>query len=190
MAFITFGNAKLPSTTMIFNMGSAKDCPSRKLGLCKVAGICYARKAEIMYPNVLPSRDSQAIDWSNTAQVIYKRMKVILNRKRNKINLFRFNESGDFYSQQCITKLNYIAERLLAEFGITTYGYTARKDLDFSNASFLVKGSGHDSGNNGKTIVIRTIDDLPCDYSACIGDCKVCSMCSQHDSKNIAFVKH
>ena len=175
---------------MIFNMGSAKDCPSRKLGLCKVAGICYARKAEIMYPNVLPSRDSQAIDWQGTGKTIYKRMRAILKRKRIKVDLFRFNESGDFYSQECIDKLNYIAEKLLSEFGITTYGYTARKDLDFSNASFLVKGSGHDSGNNGKAIVINDMTELPENFSVCIGDCKICNMCSKADRKNIAFVKH
>ena len=44
------GNLKIPSSTAIFNMGSATDCPSLKLGLCKAyfngKHICYAKKAE------------------------------------------------------------------------------------------------------------------------------------------------
>lgn len=44
------GNMKIPRTTAIFNMSSATDCPSRKLGLCKAVvdgkHICYAIRSE------------------------------------------------------------------------------------------------------------------------------------------------
>lgn len=192
-----FGNTKLPKTTLIFNMGSSKDCPSRKLGLCDIASNCYARKPERIYPQVLPYRNNQATYWtSTTAEKICEDMTNIINskRKNNKPTLFRFNESGDFYTQSCITKLSTIAEYLLQEHNIVTYGYTARRDLDFSNASFLVKGSNNDAGNNGKTIVINTIEDLPTNtttnFQVCPGDCKACDMCSNPNKTNIAFIKH
>jgi hypothetical protein len=54
------GNRKIPKSTAIFNMSSALNCPSKKLGLCKAASQgakCYARKAEILYPQVLPYRE-------------------------------------------------------------------------------------------------------------------------------------
>ena len=46
----TFGNLKLPKTTMIFNMGEAINCPSRHICVaCNTPGLmCYAEKAERM----------------------------------------------------------------------------------------------------------------------------------------------
>ena len=61
------GNHKIPKTTAIFNMGSAKDCPSAELGLCKAVvdgkSFCYAKKAEYLYPAVLPYRRRQEEFW-------------------------------------------------------------------------------------------------------------------------------
>jgi hypothetical protein len=68
---ITSGNKKIPSTTAIFNMGSATDCPSRKLGFCQAINkngknICYARKSEYEYhPTVLPYRRRQEKYWKS-----------------------------------------------------------------------------------------------------------------------------
>ena len=45
-------------------------------------------------------------------------------------------------------------------FNIITYGYTARKDLDFSNVNFIIKGSNF-SLPNGKTIVIDHNEPMP-----------------------------
>ena len=61
---IQFGNTKLPKSTMIFNMGTAAKCPSKELGLCSVAGCCYAGKAETQYPKHVPAyRERQATYW-------------------------------------------------------------------------------------------------------------------------------
>ena len=53
---VTWGNHKLGSDTLIFNMGPAKTCPSKTLGLCpiynstlSVRARCYAEAAEIQY---------------------------------------------------------------------------------------------------------------------------------------------
>lgn len=188
---IKFGNAKLPKTTIIFNMGSSKECSARLLGLCSCAAVCYARKPEIIYPAVYPYRVRQEEKWLSTdAETICQELGQAISKKRVKPTLFRFNESGDFHSQNCITKLSIVAEYLLKEFSIKTYGYTARKDLDFSNASFMVKGSDNDSGNHGKTIVIATKNDLPENFLVCPGSCFTCKLCSSKKAHNIAFIKH
>ena len=46
------GNSKIGNDTMILNMGSAMNCPSKKLGLCKLGSKCYALKAEKLYKPV------------------------------------------------------------------------------------------------------------------------------------------
>jgi len=104
------------------------------------------------------------------------------------IQYFRFNESGDFFSQSCVSKLNRIADYLKSTWNIETYGYTARRDLNFSKATFKVKGSGHDNGNNGKTIVVMTDKDIPKGFVKCPGSCGQCTLCQT--PKNIAFVVH
>lgn len=60
------GNLKIGKDTLIFNMGSAEDCPSLKNGYCKVGHRCYALKDEKIYPDCKPYRDRQATYWLNT----------------------------------------------------------------------------------------------------------------------------
>ena len=64
---IATGNKKLPTTTAIFNMGSATDCPSLKKGLCTAVTekkvTCYALRPENFRPLVLPYRRRQEKYW-------------------------------------------------------------------------------------------------------------------------------
>ena len=183
-----FGNRKLPKTTMIFNMTSAGDCPSKAMGLCKQHKICYARKAERLYPQVLPYRRRQAKYWdTHTAEKISTDILNKLKRKKNNVDKFRYNEAGDFRTRADIEKLHHIA-KTLKKHGIITYGYTARTDLDFRGVSFVVLGSGF-KAKNGQTTVINKNEDIPKHYIECPGSCKQCSLCATKKS-NIAFRKH
>lgn len=195
---LKFGNHKLGDDTAIFNMGTATDCPSRKRGLCEVSnqGIkCYALKAEQQYPKTVPAaRERQKEYWQthSASEITTDFLRKIVRRRKETLYL-RFNESGDFESQSDVTKLSLVADGLLSAEGIRTYGYTARRDLDFSGAKFLVKGSGHDVGNNGKTIVIGPKDIVPAGFLECPGGKKGCSRCNlcKIDTKlNIAFRVH
>ncbi len=190
-SLIKYGNDKLPNTTIIFNMSSAKECPSFKLGYCKVRA-CYAKPPEVTYPKCKPYRDRQKDYWLNThASEICRELSAIIKRKRIKLDLFRFNEAGDFHSQDCVDKLNVVAVMLKTVYGITTYGYSAREDLDFSRARFLVKSSGYDNGNNGRTIVFNPkTEKPPKDYYVCPCNCCVCTACSSILGLNIAFPEH
>ena len=189
-----FGNHKLPDSTLIFNMGKASDCPSRTLGLCETVNMgirCYAEKAEIQYSNVVPQyRDKQYAYWRTTsAEIILNDILNTINRRRKDTKLFRFNESGDFWNQKDVNKLSHIAIGLKSK-GITTYGYTARSDLNYKDVQFLVKGSYNDSGNNGRCIVLNKTDPVPKGYIECPGSCKTCSICSKNNKTNVAFRKH
>jgi len=196
------GNSKLPKHTIIYNMGSSEDCPSRTKGLCLVADRCYARAPELMYPGCKPYRDRQRDYWlGNDADSIIKDLCEFLMTKKTKhkgklvplykaVRYFRFNESGDFWSQDCVTKLDKLA-RALHRLGIKTYGYTARKDLDFSKVFFTVKGSGFFSyGLNGSTRVIQDKTEKQGNEFLCPGSCKRCAFCVHDNGRNVVFVDH
>ena len=191
---IKTGNMKIGIDTLIFNMGSAFECPSKKKGFCSLGTKCYAFAAERQYPSVKAYRDLQGEYWINTAAThIIKDLERLFNRHPvlvHRVHYFRFNESGDFYTQKCITKLNRIASFLKDRYKIMTYGYTARKDLNFKDCTFLVKGSGHNKGNNGQTIVIGHTETIPKGYKLCPMDCTKCHMCKLNNGLNIAFKLH
>ena len=200
MIELKFGNRKLPTTTMVYDMGTSRDCPSKALGLCKVVNEygengCYAAGPEKFRPNCLPCRERKQEYWLNhSAKDIYQDIDKQLKRKRTKTKLFRFNEVGDFWSKACVDKLSYIASLLKIDHKVITYGYSARADLDFGNVEFKVKSSGWENGNNGKTVVIhkdnkKRIDELlALGWKICPGNCKVCSLCA--GPGNIIFIKH
>lgn len=213
---LSLGNDKIGDDTIIFNMGSATYCPSRARGFCKLGDACYAYRAENMYPATGPYRDRQEFYWKrNTAFDIGNDIINALKSRRgkvdgklvpmiDKIKYFRFNESGDFWSQASVKKLDIIAS-MLAYYNIKTYGYTARKDLDFSNVCFNVKGSSHNKGNNGITIARpqKVIDDCPIPgayreeilganryFTICPGLCADCDFCKENNGMNIVFPLH
>jgi hypothetical protein len=191
-SLVSFGNTKLPRETVIFNMGPAKTCPSDSLGLCKVSGKCYAKKAEILYPQVLPYRLRQEKYWlSNSIETLKADFKALMDCKRKKPTKLRLNEAGDFYSQDCIEKAEQLARFLKETYNIVTYTYTSRSDLDFSSCKFLlVKGSGHGQGNNGKTAVIPKNGTILDGFVMCPGSCKKCSICSSDKGINVVFKMH
>jgi len=194
MIKIKFGNHKLGDDTAIFNMCAAEDCPSKKLGLCEVVnkGItCYADKAERTYRHVKAYRRCQQSYWRDrsSTEIVSEIAKRIKSRRKT-TRYFRFNEAGDFNDQSDITKLSEVAEGLRT-IGITTYGYTARSDLNFKDAKFNVKGSGHDIENTtGTTVVIGKSEPAPEGYLVCPGSCKTCNLCKIDVHHNIAFRKH
>lgn len=180
----TLGNSKLPAKTAIFNMTSATDCPSKILGLCKIADICYAIIPEKMYPKTCkPYRDRQAAYWSdNTAEDFVLDFMLSVKRKRpeNRPNTLRFSEAGDYRTQADVGKMERIAE-LLSDQGITCYVYTARSDLDFSKVRYLVMNfSGFEAeteGNYGTYEAIENVADRSDNYGVCPCDCTICRRC-------------
>jgi hypothetical protein len=182
-ALLAKGNMKLPTTTAIFNMGSATDCPSLKKGLCQAfigdKCVCYAMRPEGFRPACLPYRRRQEKYWKAVSAPRFVLEFCDTNqRKRKPFKTLRLNESGDFWNQKCVAKAEYIA-RLLKLDGVKTYCYTARSDLDFSGCeSLVVNGSGFKApGVKGDFLFVKNADDAPKGYGVCPGDCRGCVRC-------------
>lgn len=179
---LQFGNTKLPKSTMIFNMGPAHNCPSDKLGLCQCSKECYAKKAERQYKTTCPQyRQRQADIWLSWSAERFISAFLEIAANRPNVDKLRFNESGDFYSQSCINKLQAISAAL-DSVDITTYGYTARHDLQFNETTFVVRGSGLPI-NGISYVAVKTPSG---NHFVCPGSCKTCSACL---SKKVAVIE-
>lgn len=191
---VSTGNTKLPKTTAIFNMASAHECPSHRLGLCRAYNkkgnhICYALKAETaMRPEVQPYRDRQMRFWlSCTAEEFAYQFLLINALKELPWDSLRFNESGDFHMQACVDKAERIAT-ILKRCGIKTYCYTSRSDLDFSKVrNLIISGSGFEK--EGITNVFKIVEDVkkdrPKGYGVCAMDCSKCNRCQIRGMKTV-----
>jgi len=188
------GNHKIPSSIAIFNMGSAFNCPSKHLGLCAACKAhikCYAIKSEEFYPNVTQFRKRQEKLWKNiTAEKFALDFIRIQKNKKNKFMGLRFNESGDFWSQECLNKADKIAQ-YLKEFGVTCYCYTSRSDLNYRNIkNLVVSGSGFKKDGIANIFqIIANKENKPKDYVLCMGNCRKCHRCMKRGLKT-AVIKH
>ena len=188
-------NRKVGSDTAIINMGPATDCPAARLGLCQVGGQkkCYAMKAERMYPNVLKYRRKQAKIWKQVSakeiadkilELTKKEHRDNYDKIKRKLKYLRFSEAGDFESQADVDKMSEIAELLKGK--LVVYGYTARKDLDFSKTSdnMIINGSNFMVDN-----MFKVVAKIPEDAKfVCNGNCRKCNLCKFGGKKTI-YVK-
>ena len=194
-SLISDGNMKIPSTTAIFNMSSATNCPSLALGLCKaqlldkngkLKSVCYAMKSERDYrPNVFPYRERQKEFWLGVSPEEFVKQFVMINSSKViKFDKVRLNESGDFHNQGCVKKAERIS-KLLLDYGIVTYCYTSRSDLDFSRTRRLViNASGFKSkGITNDFLMVPKGKKPPKGYKPCPMDCNRCDRCSIRGSK-------
>lgn len=183
-----YGNSKLPKTTAVFSLGSAKYCPSRQRGLCLIADVCYARKAEIQYERSLPYRIRQLQIWDDceAEEFAYRFLKSI-SKKRIVIDTLRFNESGDFRSNEDVRKMVIIAN-ILKTKGISTYVYTARKDLNLNHlGSLVVNCSGFRVDGTNEFTAVKEFSG---ENIKCLADCKKCRLCTVLHNKKIEVLIH
>lgn len=188
--YVSYGNRKLPNYTAVMNIGSAKNCPSKALGMCNAVACgvtCYAEKAEVLYKAVFPCRERNSVMWLSmtTTEAIFT---IMASVRKKKVKYFRINESGDFYSQECVQKMDDIAKALIT-VGIKLYDYTSRSDLDYSKISFTLYGSGfYKKGLTGYTDIIT--DKHEKIGFVCPGSCKTCNVCAEGKKAVVLFKKH
>lgn len=191
---LTFGNKKLPTSTAIFNMTTAHDCPSLKLGLCQMprpTSKCYAMGPEWFSKDVCAHRNRQMEYWSSVTAREFVRDFLAQVTRRNgtlKVDKLRFNEAGDFRGQADVRKTENIA-RILKAYGVTTYLFTARKDLDFSKIEHLiVNGSNFRPYRGGN--IFRAVPEASGKHPVCPGSCKTCTRCSRNHGGIVEVVYH
>jgi hypothetical protein len=125
----TNGNRKLQNTDkvrfIIWNLPAVKTCPFRTK-MCEKS--CYARKAERIYPQVLPSRElnyTASLQPDFVENMIYTIEKEIASKKyTGKKIVFRIHESGDFYSLEYVWKWEKIAKHFENDNRIVFLAYT------------------------------------------------------------------
>jgi hypothetical protein len=181
------GNSKLGKDTIIINITSSTDCYSKRLGLCPIPDKCYAMNPEYRFPQILPYRRSQEVIWDNTtASEIAYQLISIQQGAYHKMRYLRFSECGDFKSQDDIDKMDVIA-KMIKPYGLTTYGYTARLDLDYSNVQHvIVNGTGFMVSNT-----IRLVKEYDNTMALqCNGNCRNCKYCKTAGNKMIYFKIH
>jgi len=118
--YLSKGNEKLDKSILIWSLPAIETCPNCKD--CKDS--CYARKAEIQYPDVLPCRTrnyQESLKESFVSDMIHKIQKMIKSARKHYVRFVRIHESGDFYSKEYAEKWVEIARNMPE---ITFYGYT------------------------------------------------------------------
>ena len=169
------GNHKIGKDTVIFSMTSATDCPSKALGLCKVPERCYAMKSERRFKASLPYKRRQAEYWdTHGPEAIAVSIRQHLYKKyKEPVKYVRFNEAGDFRSQEDVEKLIEVA-KLVPELHF--YGFTSRSDLNFTArpSNLTVNGSSFMLDNNFMAV---PKEDIKPNDVVCPGDCRTCDMC-------------
>lgn len=134
------GNKKLQNSDkirfIIWNLPAVKTCPFRT-ELCEKS--CYARKAERIYPQVLPSREKNykaSLQADFVENMIFTIEKELSSKKYNdKLAVFRIHESGDFYNMEYTEKWISIAKHFENDNRIKFLAYT-KSIIYFVNAGY------------------------------------------------------
>lgn len=197
--YFLFGGLEVPFRAIIqenkkvkgiasVSFGTARDCPSRALGLCQLpdTALCYARAGEKRATRRDNENGSQGMDsiyngllcsafWDKFESNSSVRLKFMEFLDSRGIETLRFNLKGDF--RHC---LDCLAIFHLANYGYKLTGYTARDDLAECeelgrHENIILNGS-----NRIYTNRFRATDSISEYLGAkykCLGDCSKCRKC-------------
>jgi hypothetical protein len=195
----SYGNKKLPASTMIFNLTTAKNCPSK---LCKVAEYCYAKKGENRFIEVFLRNLRNKIMLENISlKDFLKLLELYIEYAPMKIKNIRLSEEGDFMNLKYVKIANDIAGHIKAKYGITTTIYTA-KPYDFGQFENLIVNASipqvknptryffakeekklKELGINLKGEGIQYNDKVG-HYFVCPCECRLCGFCYRTKEEN------
>jgi len=186
-ADVSHGNRKLVGQYMIWNLPHKITCPGRT-ALCEK--VCYAKKAEVAYKDVYPSRmrNLEASRKDGFIEAIDKHIK----RNASKRPFFRIHESGDFYNQEYLNKWIQIAN---LNPDVHFLAFTKSFKLDYSNAPAnlqiiysVMEDTVQESIPEGFKAFAGDCQNIPINTLECPGYCATCGMCWQ--LSKIAFNVH
>jgi hypothetical protein len=194
------GNNKIGEDTSGINMCSSIHCPSWKSGKCQIQAFnirmkklgkkeraaCYAMRDEDLYKGTFLSHLMQEWWWETASRA--EKVEAIVQIAEFHMTKYteferyfvRASIYGDFRSQEDIAIWSEAAVRLYEKYGVITYTYTCRSDLNFSNhpSCFIIKSSGSvDFTGDGVFELIATDDLLPEGAVECPGSCLGCMFC-------------
>lgn len=193
MKIFSKGNRKLPNTTLIWNLPAGKTCPNKTKECEKY---CYAKKAENIYPQVLPFRER---NYRISKFKYFKEIVInyLLNIKDNTWNTLRIHESGDLFNQRYLDDWIDITKKFQDK---TFYAYTKSKHLNFHKKAdnFIVLVSDDNVTEEDIEEYKKTFNGVACvetklkGFYNCPMDCKICNYCYSNpkEFKKVNFKKH
>lgn len=194
---VTFGNAKLPKTTMIVNLGTWFNCPGRTHGFCDICHICYDKYVEVMYKERTIGRLEQEIFWracnpKEFAKALINQINIRnASTRKYKVKQIRFSEVGELRNQYDLNKLIEVSNIVGENTGIKSYVYTHNKELEFidkENRPYLtINGSNFMVDNEYRVLPEEKIKDIKERYFRCDCDCTLCNACAH--ANNIIIIE-
>ena len=185
---VSFGNLKLPETTMIVNLGTWFNCPGRKDGFCDICVKCYDKHPEVMYKDRTIGRLEQEIFWrACTAEEFTKALLNQIEIRNNstrkyKIKQIRWSEVGDLRNQNDYQKLLEVTTLIGEMTGLHSYIYTHNKDIQFydknSRPYLTVNGSNFMVDNEYRVVQKDTRKLITEPHYNCDCDCRLCNACA------------
>lgn len=193
MIKVSFGNKKLPTDTLIFNIPAKITCPGRT-SLCTEK--CYALKAEQLYKAVLPARQGN-FEESRKDDFPYQ-MQLMIDKYIHKIKRVRVHEAGDFYNQKYLDQWFFIAGRFPK---LQFYAYTKSFHLDFRAKpdNFVLIASFDQTSRpvnrlnyEAKRPFFQNTFSIVDRHgpASCIQDCSVCDACWTGQGLNLTVNQH
>ena len=195
----SYGNKKLPASTMIFNLTTAKNCPSK---LCKVAQYCYAKKGENRFIEVFLRNLRNKIMLENISlKDFLKLLELYIEYAPMRIKNIRLSEEGDFMKIEHVKIANDIAGHIKAKYGITTTIYTA-KPYDFGPFKNLIVNASLPQIKNPTRYFFakpeKTLKELGVNFNGkgiqyndkvghyfiCPCECRLCGFCYRTKEEN------
>lgn len=190
---ISFGNAKLPKTTCIINLGTWFNCSGRKEGFCELCKVCYDKQPEVRFKRRTRDRLEQEIFWRSLDAKTFSEeviKKILEHDKKTKTKLIRWSEVGEIRNQKDLEKIIECSNIIYETLDIKSYIYTHNKSLNFNieRPNLIINGSNFMVDNEYKVIEKDLIEDEICkslynlaNSYECLCDCTQCETCSQNN---------
>lgn len=195
----SYGNKKLPRNTMIFNLTTAMNCPSK---LCKFFDTCYAKAGDNKNINpALSGLRNQFMLKYITIKELLKLIEMYIEYAPMRIKRIRVSESGDFSTQQQVDVAKKLAAHLKKKYNIDTVVYTAQP-FDFSGNELIVNASNEKVIGADRYFYARdlkTFNEMGIDmtedlkikymedgqpYYMCPCECRKCNFCYRTRQEN------
>jgi hypothetical protein len=155
----SYGNSKVPENTLIVNLTSAFNCPSKN-GDCQWGKRCYAHKSEIQYKDTeYRNLRNQHVLKMLTVKELLQLVETYIECAPIRIRYIRIHEDGDFENQQIVDFCDKLAGHLKAKYGIQTTAYTHRV-LDYSNIhNMTINASSYKIKSGDRYFVVVNNED-------------------------------
>lgn len=196
----SYGNRKLPASTMIFNLTTAKKCPAKMF--CDIKDECYANAGESAFKDTFLRNLRNRIMLEHISlKDFLKLIELYIEYAPMRIKNIRISEDGDFKNINYVRLADKIAGHLNAKYGIKTTIYTAMP-FDFGQyKNLIVNASNKRVKNPTRYFLARKADklkELGIDFSGegiqyndkvgyyftCPCNCRLCGFCYRTKEEN------